>query len=84
MLRGIKKLVDSCVREECDDNGTNKTEKSFWKNGVAPHQLLVPSLPAIGVPATAAVLAKSFKWQSLWTPSLLFDNVGYVLAAYVV
>jgi uncharacterized membrane protein len=38
---------------------------------------------AIGGPATAAALAKSFRWKSLMTPSLLVGNVGYAVATFI-
>ncbi|KAL7531824.1 hypothetical protein ACHAXR_004257 [Thalassiosira sp. AJA248-18] len=73
VLWGTKKLVDTCIK----DSG------SVWKNVVAPQRLLVGSSAAIGGPATAAALAKSFNWESLLTPSLLVGNVGYAVATFI-
>jgi uncharacterized membrane protein len=50
---------------------------------VAPQRLLVASSAAIGGPATAAALAKSFRWESLLTPSLLVGNFGYAVATFI-
>ena len=79
VLWGTKKLVDAFVK---DDNGDGNS-KSVWKNIVAPQRLLVGSSAAIGGPATAAALAKSFQWESLLTPSLLVGNVGYAVATFI-
>ena len=61
----------------------NRTRTSYWKNVVSPQRLLVGSSAAIGGPATAAALAKSFKWESLLSPSLLVGNVGYAIATFI-
>jgi uncharacterized membrane protein len=55
----------------------------FWTKVVALQQLLVTSPAAIGRPATAAELEKSFSWESLLTPSLLVGNVGYAVTMVI-
>jgi uncharacterized membrane protein len=50
---------------------------------VEPQRLIVASSAAIGGPATAVALAKSFNWDSLLTPSLLVENVGYAIATFI-
>jgi len=77
VLWGTKKLVGARTKESADLG-----EGNFWKNVVAPQRLLVASSAAIGGPATAAALAKSFGWESLLTPSLLVGNVGYAVATF--
>ena len=78
MLYGTTKIVNiSCA----DDN--NGKDQKFWSNMVAPQRLLVGSSCAIGGPATAAALAKSFEWNSLLSPSLLVGNVGYAIATFI-
>lgn len=57
--------------------------ESFWTKMVEPQRLLIASSAAIGGPATAAALAKSFNWESLLTPSLLVGNVGYAIATFI-
>ena len=78
VLYGTTKIVNiSCA----DDN--NGKDQKFWSNMVAPQRLLVGSSCAIGGPATAAALAKSFEWKSLLSPSLLVGNVGYAIATFI-
>ena len=89
VLWSTKKIVNTYCRNaattDTDDNTTtnNRTRTSYWKNVVSPQRLLVGSSAAIGGPATAAALAKSFKWESLLSPSLLVGNVGYAIATFI-
>eukprot|EP00581_Thalassiosira_minuscula_P003822 CAMPEP_0183743962 /NCGR_PEP_ID=MMETSP0737-20130205/65488_1 /TAXON_ID=385413 /ORGANISM="Thalassiosira miniscula, Strain CCMP1093" /LENGTH=469 /DNA_ID=CAMNT_0025979595 /DNA_START=376 /DNA_END=1786 /DNA_ORIENTATION=- len=76
-----RKLVNALVRNNND--GQEEQRGGFWNNVVAPQRLLVGSSAAIGGPATAAALAKSFEWESLLTPSLLVGNVGYAVATFI-
>jgi len=78
MLYGTKKIVNIL----CGDDKNGKNQR-FWSNMVAPQRLLVGSSCAIGGPATAAALAKSFEWKSLLSPSLLVGNVGYAIATFI-
>lgn len=80
VLYAIKKLVDAWC---CTTDGDKNHKNTFWRNVVAPQRLLVGSSAAIGGPATAAALAKSFEWKSLLTPSLLVGNVGYAIATFI-
>lgn len=57
--------------------------ESYWTKMVEPQRLLVASSAAIGGPATAVALAKSFNWESLLTSSLLVGNVGYAIATFI-
>lgn len=66
-----------------DDHDDGRRKHRFWKKVVAPQRLLVASSAAIGGPATAAALAKSFRWESLLTPSLLVGNFGYAVATFI-
>lgn len=75
-----RKLVKACTnkgRESGENDGC------YWQNVVAPQRLLTASSAAIGGPATAAALAKSFNWNSLLTPSLLVGNIGYAVATFI-
>ena len=78
MLYGTKKIVNIL----CGDDNNGKDQR-FWSSMVAPQRLLVGSSCAIGGPATAAALAKSFEWKSLLSPSLLVGNVGYAIATFI-
>ena len=74
--------------KDSEDNNDNDDyvdgrKHRFWKKVVAPQRLLVASSAAIGGPATAAALAKSFRWESLLTPSLLVGNFGYAVATFI-
>ena len=81
VLWGAKRLVTYWTK---DSNSFNSgIRKSFWTKMVEPQRLLVASSAAIGGPATAAALAKSFHWESLLTPSLLVGNVGYAIATFI-
>ena len=76
-LWGFRRLADA-RREKGDE-----TDGTFWRDVAAPQRLLAASSAAIGGPATAAALAKSFGWKSLLTPSLLVGNVGYAVATFL-
>ena len=81
VLWGAKRLVTYWTK---DSNSFNSgIRKSFWTKMVEPQRLLVASSAAIGGPATAVALAKSFNWDSLLTPSLLVGNVGYAIATFI-
>jgi hypothetical protein len=71
------------VKDSTDSDSCNDRRKDFWKKVAAPQRLLVASSAAIGGPATAAALAKSFRWESLLTPSLIVGNVGYAVATFI-
>lgn len=66
-----------------DNDNDNDGGNDFWEKVAAPQRLLVASSAAIGGPATAAALAKSFRWESLLTPSLIVGNVGYAVATFI-
>jgi hypothetical protein len=51
---------DSEDNDGDDDNDDDRRRKRFWEKVVAPQRLLVASSLAIGGPATAMALAKSF------------------------
>jgi uncharacterized membrane protein len=81
VLWGAKRLVTYWTK---DLNSFNSgIRKGFWTKMVEPQRLLVASSAAIGGPATAVALAKSFNWYSLLTPSLLVGNVGYAIATFI-
>ncbi|KAL3765875.1 hypothetical protein ACHAW5_002108 [Stephanodiscus triporus] len=75
--------MEGKIHPEDNDADDDGRRTSFWKKVVAPQRLLVSSSAAIGGPATAAALAKSFRWESLLTPSLLVGNVGYAVATFI-
>lgn len=83
VLWGSKKLVEHCSQGEIGVGDADENKKGIWKRIVAPQRLLVASSAAIGGPATAAALAKTFEWRSLLTPSLVVGNIGYALATFV-
>ena len=81
VLWGAKRLVTYWTKESNSFN--SGIRKGFWTKMVEPQRLLVASSAAIGGPATAVALAKSFNWDSLLTPSLLVGNVGYAIATFI-
>jgi hypothetical protein len=92
VLLGTRRLItratsasamEGKIHSEDNDADDDGRRISFWKKVVAPQRLLVSSSAAIGGPATAAALAKSFHWESLLTPSLLVGNVGYAVATFI-
>ena len=85
VLLGARWLVTRSAPADSNDNDDydDGRRSRLWRKVVAPQRLLVASSAAIGGPATAAALAKSFRWESLLTPSLLVGNVGYAIATFI-
>ena len=92
VLFGTRRLIARVIRSSSmggndpmnnDNDNDNDGGNDFWEKVAAPQRLLVASSAAIGGPATAAALAKSFRWESLLTPSLIVGNVGYAVATFI-
>ncbi|KAL7554605.1 hypothetical protein ACHAWF_018105 [Thalassiosira exigua] len=91
ILWGAKRIVDNAGAptpdEDDDDEGASRNggsdAPSYWTKAAAPQRLLAASSAAIGGPATAVALARSFRWTKLASPSLLVGNFGYAVATFL-